>query len=144
MYDKRQYQAAYRASPEGRAARAAHRRLYKKRPEVKARNAARMRRQRLRSPELREKQWVWHLNRKYGMTPDQYGALLIDQGGCCRLCRRPPGKKWLHVDHDHSKVKGQPGFLRGLLCDKCNIGLGSFRDNPTVLRLAAEYIEAHK
>jgi hypothetical protein len=44
----------------------------------------------------------------------------------------------LHIDHNHLT-----GKTRALLCDKCNVGLGSFRDNPDLLRKAAAYLEFH-
>ncbi len=40
------------------------------------------------------------------------------------------------LDHDH-----QTGAWRGLLCSRCNTGLGHFRDDPALLRSAAAYIE---
>ena len=39
---------------------------------------------------------------------------------------------------DHCHLTGQ---FRGWLCDRCNRGLGYFRDSPLALRAAAEYIE---
>lgn len=42
-----------------------------------------------------------HLKRKYGITPDEYDALLEDQGGGCAICGRAPrGDIALHVDHE--------------------------------------------
>lgn len=69
-------------------------------------------------------------------------------GGNCELCgreetalaRRATGeKRALHRDHDH-----ETGVLRGLLCLDCNRGLGAFKDNPALLRRAAEYIESYR
>ena len=42
-----------------------------------------------------------------------------------------------HIDHDH-----KTGAFRGFLCQLCNMGLGMFRDDPALLRTAAEYMEA--
>lgn len=45
--------------------------------------------------------------------------------------------KDVHIDHDHTT-----GFLRGLLCRSCNLGLGDFEDQPGLMRRAADYLEA--
>jgi len=78
-----------------------------------------------------------HLKRRFGMTPEQYDAMLQDQGGVCLLCGRPPRSSYsLHVDHDHGS-----GRVRGLLCFSCNNALGDFADDPDRLRAAARYVE---
>lgn len=74
--------------------------------------------------------------RKYGLTVEQYQALLKDQVGLCRLCHTPFGAR-IHIDHDHVT-----GRVRGLLCHPCNVGLGHFKDNPNLLRAAASYLES--
>lgn len=72
---------------------------------------------------------------KYGMTVDDYEALVLAQGGVCAICNGRPGRKRLAVDHDHAT-----GAVRGLLCEACNLALGGFRDDPTLLLRAAEYL----
>lgn len=57
-------------------------------------------------------QYLAGLQRKYGLTPDEYRALYYAQGGACYVCRKARGKaKRLGVDHDH--VTGE---VRGLVC----------------------------
>lgn len=83
---------------------------------------------------------------KYGMTKMDYDRMFLEQGGKCAVCRRTEeeaatGKRRnrrLHVDHDH-----RTGKVRALLCGDCNGGLGLLRDNPELVREAANYIELH-
>lgn len=73
---------------------------------------------------------------KYGITPEQYEKMYAAQNGKCaiRSCPNPIS----HIDHDHRTDE-----VRGLLCKTCNWGLGHFKDSPTLLREAAEYLENH-
>jgi hypothetical protein len=77
--------------------------------------------------------------RLYGVPLDVYRAKLAAQNGRCAICGGPPGKRSLNVDHDH--VSGQ---VRDLLCATCNTGIGGLRDDPILMRKAAEYIERHR
>jgi hypothetical protein len=52
----------------------------------------------------------------------------------CVICGN---KGKLVVDHDH-----KTGQVRGMLCNHCNRGLGHFRDDPTLLEFAAQYLYA--
>ena len=54
-------------------------------------------------------------------------------GGRCLICGR---FSVLHLDHCHSS-----GAIRGFLCADCNRAIGMFRDDPTLLRSAAKYLE---
>lgn len=83
------------------------------------------------------------LKSHYGMSVEEYDALLEKQNHRCAICSQEEtirsgvtGK--LHdfsVDHDH-----ETGKVRGLLCGNCNRGLGLFRDNPRLLFLAGHYL----
>ncbi len=64
--------------------------------------------------------WRYHLKRFYGITPEDYNAMLKAQGNKCALCLR---EVKLHVDHCHTTMK-----VRGLLCVKCNTSLPLFED----------------
>lgn len=66
--------------------------------------------------------------------------MLEEQGERCKICGEESGctrRNALHLDHDHAT-----GELRGLLCPRCNMGLGHFKDNPKLLRAAAAYLES--
>ncbi|GAA3167552.1 hypothetical protein GCM10010531_20390 [Blastococcus jejuensis] len=77
----------------------------------------------------------YHLKRRYGITADDADQMLKHQGGLCAICRAAPA---VHVDHDHAT-----GAVRALLCFNCNGGLGQFKDDPGVLRAAADYVRFH-
>jgi 5-methylcytosine-specific restriction endonuclease McrA len=77
-----------------------------------------------------------HLNRAFGLTIDGYESLLKAQGGGCAICGRRPAKISLHVDHDH-----ETNEVRGLLCFRCNGGLGPFKENVERLLRAVDYLE---
>jgi hypothetical protein len=83
--------------------------------------------------------------RKYGITSEDFNAMLTAQRDGCAICGfvpLPDGKNAaarLHVDHDH-----ETGKVRALLCNGCNRGMGYLGDNPARLRAAADYIEKHK
>lgn len=71
-----------------------------------------------------------HLKNRYGITLEDYDAMLILQGGACGICKRLPNPKELYVDHDH--VTGE---IRGLLCNRCNVVLEWFLEyaDPALL-----------
>lgn len=73
--------------------------------------------------------------RRYGITLEQFNALMSAQGGVCAICGKPPQARSLSVDHNHTT-----GAIRGLLCAACNRAIGMMRDSPGLLRKAADYL----
>jgi len=112
--------------------------------EQKAKMAAYMREWRKRNP---EKAKDADLKKNYGIGFDDYKVLLAEQQGACAVCRIAPGfigtgnagKGTLAVDHCHTT-----GTYRGLLCTNCNLGIGSFFENPDLLIAAADYVKKHR
>jgi Recombination endonuclease VII len=79
-----------------------------------------------------------HLNRAFGLTLDEFERLLAAQGGGCAICgSRSSGNISLHVDHDH-----ESGLVRGLLCVRCNNGLGQFKESFRLMSRAADYVDS--
>ena len=80
--------------------------------------------------------YEYRLRQTYGLSPEAYAAMIERQSGRCAICRR---NALLHVDHDH-----ESGAVRGLLCRRCNTGLGQFGDDLDLLLLAADYLKTAK
>lgn len=81
----------------------------------------------------------YHLKKNYGITPDEWNDMLIQQDGRCAICSRDfseINKKHIHVDHNH-----MTGAIRQMLCHKCNQGIGSFNEDVSLLRAAVQYIQ---
>jgi hypothetical protein len=74
----------------------------------------------------------------YGLTLERHAAMLKEQEGLCAICRKETRRR-LDIDHCHKTNK-----VRGLLCNSCNVGLGRFKDDPDMLRRAAEYLEKNQ
>jgi len=85
-----------------------------------------------------------HVQRSYGLTPEQYEALWVAQGRCCAWCRSKTGAtKRLCVDHDHACCPGPTSCgecVRGLLCTMCNRMLGHLRNDPGAVERGAAYL----
>lgn len=77
------------------------------------------------------------LKSRGGLTYDDVQVWKDAQKGRCRICKKKEDR--LCVDHCHASNK-----VRGLLCYRCNTGLGQFKDSPGLLRQAAEYLERTK
>ena len=78
------------------------------------------------------------LKQVYGLSLQDYEAMVAQQGGVCRICKTKPVRP-LFVDHCHAS-----GRVRGLLCHPCNAALGFMRDDPVIAAAATEYLRDAK
>ena len=77
-----------------------------------------------------------HIEEMYGITSEQYQAILDYQGGTCAICKRAKGiRRKLSVDHCH-----ETGEVRMLACQPCNRMMGHLRDDPEAFERGAEVL----
>jgi hypothetical protein len=90
--------------------------------------------------------WRSKIKRLYGLSEDQYNAMLDKQGACCAICKsdtswsrnykhKKNGSSRFMVDHCH-----ETGKVRGLLCTRCNRALGLLGDRTDLFLRAVEYL----
>lgn len=77
------------------------------------------------------------LKRKYGLTEIDYQNMLAVQAGKCCICGEIMALPF--IDHCH-----KTGKVRGLLCQLCNLFLGSARESINNLRSAICYLAKHE
>lgn len=85
---------------------------------------------------FRKKTRAQTLWKKYKLTEEVFDTINEYQGGVCAIC----GKAELFhgnlvVDHCH-----KTGEVRGLLCVKCNAGIGQLGDDPIIVDKALDYL----
>lgn len=71
---------------------------------------------------------------------EDYENLLNEQNSACAICgisAEEIGRK-LIIDHNHETLQ-----VRGLLCWRCNSGLGFFKDEQALLAIAIDYLRKH-
>lgn len=89
---------------------------------------------------------AYQLKTKYRMSVGDYEEMLERQGGGCLICGSEDPKSrsgCFHVDHDHRCCSGTRtcgDCVRGLLCARCNTGLGYFNDSSIALARASDYV----
>jgi hypothetical protein len=87
---------------------------------------------------------------RFKMKPEEYYDLLKKQDNKCAICknietmkkRNSDNYKMLAVDHCHESHRKGIIKIRGLLCQRCNQALGSFKDSIEILQSAIKYLEA--
>jgi hypothetical protein len=117
--------------------KAANRKRYANDNKFRERQIANGRERYASDSEFREKRKATsrasRLKCQYGISLQEHADLLHRQNYACGICERP-FRETPHVDHCHLTR-----WVRGLLCRKCNIGMGHFEDNPVFLFKAALY-----
>lgn len=93
--------------------------------------------QRNRDSQIDRMRWG-RLRKVYGLSRVDYESMLHSQGGVCAICgagKPGRGDRFFAVDHCHTT-----GKIRGLLCQRCNSGLGYFGEKEEVLERAIDYL----
>lgn len=106
----------YRKTPEGRAVKKAAQRLWKQKNKDKVKKDRR----------------EWHLQSRYKLGIEDFNRMSLEQNYCCKICNK---QKKLVVDHCH-----KTGKVRGLLCVRCNSGLGYFFDSVLAMSRGSLYL----
>ena len=86
---------------------------------------------------LKERRTDSGLRSKYGISLKERNKLLHEQDYQCPICGcQLSSQDNPCVDHCHTS-----GAIRGILCSRCNLGLGHFGDSVEVLKRAIIYLE---
>jgi hypothetical protein len=85
--------------------------------------------------------WKSHIRKKFNLSEEDYIQMLEKQNEVCAICGQPESGTFkgsirrLAVDHNHST-----GEIRGLLCRRCNLGVGYFNDDEELIRKVLSYL----
>lgn len=78
---------------------------------------------------------AYNLATRYGLTEEVERDMMKQQEGRCAICRIELTRH--HIDHDHAT-----GAVRGLLCARCNLGVG-YMERPGFSDAALAYLKKH-
>ena len=112
--------------------------------QMNARSRASVERRKREDPEsFKRARLNTHLKNNYGITLAQWDEMFEAQSGLCAICRtalvlNEKGRQSFGVDHCHQTL-----LVRGLLCLNCNLAIGLFHEDASVLRRALDYIEGN-
>lgn len=76
--------------------------------------------------------------RKYGIEVSDFVRMYRRQNRKCAICFARIPYQELVIDHNH-----RTGHVRGLLCSRCNTGIGYLHDSPEVVKSGAEYLRVN-
>lgn len=74
----------------------------------------------------------YNIKRRYKLTMQAHRDFLKRHRYRCGICKTTDD---ICIDHDHKTDE-----LRGLLCRRCNLALGIFKDDVKLLRAALAYL----
>jgi hypothetical protein len=77
-----------------------------------------------------------HLLRKFGLTTEEFSAMIEQQNNKCKICECDMSSP--QVDHNHTT-----GKVRALLCRSCNTSLGLLKEDSKILYNMISYINDH-
>ncbi len=87
-----------------------------------------------------KREWQYHRLKIYGLTQEDFDKFLKEQNNVCAICEKAcVTNNTLSIDHDHNTKQ-----VRGLLCRKCNSGIGMLDDSPELLQKAIKYLKRYK
>lgn len=141
--ERKEYMKKYRSRPENKEKAKEYKQKWASNPDnmqkIKEWNRASQSkvvgRKAYSDPDGQRNAWLKY---KYGITLEEYNRMFDSQEGKCAICgSEEPGRNNTNfaVDHDHETEE-----VRGLLCHRCNMGLGYFMDDPELLLKAAKYL----
>jgi hypothetical protein len=96
-----------------------------------------------------EKQHALNRKRRFGVTIEQYQKLLQEQNHVCGICLQPESAKRngkiknLCVDHCHASEKNGVMKIRGLLCSRCNVAFGYYKESIVIHQNAIKYAKKY-
>jgi hypothetical protein len=92
----------------------------------------------------------WPLERRdyqarfnFNLPPGRYIEMVREQGGLCAIAGCT--NEAVSVDHDHRCCDGAYSCgqcVRAILCLQCNAGMGMLRDDPALVRAAADSLDS--
>lgn len=93
-----------------------------------------------------------HLYNDFGISLVEYNLMLDKQNQCCAICNKHKDsfRTALCVDHLHIEnyeelpPTEKKKYIRGLLCDTCNRGIGLLQDKADTCYKAGNYLNNHQ
>ena len=74
--------------------------------------------------------------KQYGLTEARFNEMMARQNQCCAICRKVLTSRNFHVDHCH-----EANYVRGILCNKCNLAIGLMDESAAIALEAAHYLQ---
>ena len=91
-----------------------------------------------RQTRKRKIKWA-RIKKEYGLSEKNFNDLFLSQGAKCAICLDAITHESAHIDHCHKS-----GKVRGLLCSRCNQGIGLLRESRIIMLSAIKYLEKAK